>query len=73
MLDQLFVSPDAQGKSLGTRLLRLAMAEMPGGFRLRCAAANPAACAFYEAHELRRSRIEPHPVLGHPTVIYVWP
>ena len=35
VLDQLFVSPDAKGKGLGTRLLRLAVAEMPGGFRLR--------------------------------------
>jgi ribosomal protein S18 acetylase RimI-like enzyme len=73
VLDQLFVSPNAKGRGIGTALLKRAMTEMPNGFWLRTADANQAACAFYEARGMRRDRIEPHPRLGHMTVIYVWP
>jgi ribosomal protein S18 acetylase RimI-like enzyme len=73
VLDQLFVSPNAKGRGIGTALLKRAMTEMPDGFWLRTAAANQAACAFYQARGMRRDRIEPHPRLGHMTVIYVWP
>ena len=73
VLDQLFVSPSAKGRGIGTALLKRAMTEMPDGFWLRTADANRAACAFYEAQGLRRDRMEPHPRLGHMTAIYVWP
>jgi ribosomal protein S18 acetylase RimI-like enzyme len=73
VLDQLFISPEAKGCGIGTALLKLAMTEMPDGFRLRAAEANRAACKFYEARGLRRRGAEPHPAFGHMTVIYVWP
>ncbi len=73
VLDQLFVSPTAKGRGIGAALLHLAMADVPDGFWLRCAEANRVACLFYQAHGLRPERVEPHPVLGHPSVIYVWP
>jgi ribosomal protein S18 acetylase RimI-like enzyme len=73
VLDQLFISPSAKNRGIGTALLKRAMTEMPDGFWLRTADANRAACAFYEARGLRRDRMEPHPRLGHMTAIYVWP
>jgi ribosomal protein S18 acetylase RimI-like enzyme len=73
LLDQLFISPNAKGRGIGTALLKRAMTEMPAGFWLRAAVANRAARGFYESHGLRPTRIEPHPTLGHMTVIYVWP
>src|SRR5580658_3872656 len=73
VLDQLFISPGAKGKGIGSTLLKRAMKEMPNGFWLRTADANRAACAFYEARGLRRDRVEPHPRLSHMTAIYVWP
>lgn len=73
VLGQLFVSPIAKGRGSGAALLHLAMTDMPDGFWLRCAEANRVACLFYHAHGLRPERVEPHPVLGHPTVIYAWP
>lgn len=66
VLDQLFIRPSAKGREIGTALLKRAMTEMPDRFWLRTADANGAACAF-------RDRLEPHPRLGHMTVICVWP
>jgi ribosomal protein S18 acetylase RimI-like enzyme len=73
VLDQLFITPDAKGRGIGTRLLELARTEMSGGFRLRAAEANRHACAFYESRGLRHGRLEPHPTFGHMTVIFLWP
>jgi len=73
VLDQLFIAPSAQGKGLGAEMLRLAQDEMPGGFWLRAAQENVHACRFYEREGLRLDRLAPHPVYGHPTVVYVWP
>lgn len=70
VLDQLFVSPEAQGRGVGLHLLQLASKEMPNGFTLRTAADNDRARRFYEACGLTQERFEPHPVHGHLTVIY---
>jgi len=71
VLDQLFIAPDAQGKGIGSLLLGCARVAMPNGFWLRTAAANKSACRFYEARGLTINRVEPHPVHGHDTVIYL--
>ena len=71
VLDQLFLAPDAQGKGIGSMLLGLARVAMPNGFWLRTAAANKLARRFYEAKGLTIDRVEPHPVHGHDTVIYL--
>jgi len=71
VLDQLFIAPDVQGKGIGSMLLAFARVRMPNGFWLRTAAANTLACRFYEARGLTIDRVEPHPVHGHDTVIYL--
>jgi len=72
-LDQLFVSPEAQGTGIGQQLLDLAKARLPGGLWLRTSAENHRARRFYARNGLRPSDTQPHPTLGHKTVIYRWP
>jgi GNAT superfamily N-acetyltransferase len=72
-LDQIFIAPDAKGAGRGTRLLDFAKSRMPGGFWLRAAADNTVARRFYEKHGMTAGPLEPHPALGHLTVVYRWP
>jgi ribosomal protein S18 acetylase RimI-like enzyme len=71
-LDQLFIAPQRQRQGVGTFLLDFAKQKRPNGFWLRTGVENRGACAFYDAHGLTRARIEPHPRLGIPMVIYTW-
>ena len=70
-LDQLFIDPDAKRLGVGRKLFDLARAAMPEGFRLRTAADNKEARAFYEAVGMTLDRTEPHPRHGHETAIYI--
>jgi putative acetyltransferase len=72
-LDQLFIAPEAQGTGIGRVLLDLAKARLPNGLWLRTSADNHRARRFYERNGLRASEKQPHPSLGHQTVIYRWP
>jgi len=72
-LDQLFVSPEAQGRGIGRMLIDFAKRQLPDGFWLRTAANNRRACAFYEREGCRRGETGRHLTLGHQTVIYHWP
>ena len=72
-LDQLFIAPEAQGTGIGRRLLDLAKERLPNGLWLRTSANNHRARRFYERNGLRASETQPHPTLGHQTVIYRWP
>jgi putative acetyltransferase len=72
-LDQLFVSPEAQGLGIGRLLLDFAKERLPGGLWLRTAADNHRARRFYERNGLRPSETQTHPSLGHRTIIYRWP
>jgi len=72
-LDQLFVSPEAQGRGIGRLLLDLAKDRLPRGLWLRTAEDNHRACRFYERTGFRRSEQQTHPSLGHRTIIYRWP
>lgn len=47
-LDQLFVSPAAQGRGVGSALFEVAVREMPNGFWLSTQPGNHRARAFYE-------------------------
>lgn len=72
-LDQLFISPEAQGSGVGLALLDLAKRRMLAGFWLRTSVDNHRARRFYERNGMRRGETQPHPSLGHLTVIYRWP
>jgi ribosomal protein S18 acetylase RimI-like enzyme len=72
-LDQLFVAPKAQRQGVGKALIDHAKQLMPGGFWLRTAADNRAACRFYEKHGCKPGQTAIHPTLGHRTLIYRWP
>ncbi len=71
-LCQLFVLPAAQGRGVGTVLLRHAMTELGAGLWLSVMADNAAARRFYERHGLCESDHGIHPVTGQKTVIYGW-
>jgi GNAT superfamily N-acetyltransferase len=72
-LDQLFVSPEAQGRGIGRLLLDLGKERLPGGLWLRTAQDNHRACRFYQRNGLRPSEQQIHPSLGHRTIVYRWP
>ena len=72
-LDQLFISPEAQGSGVGRTLLDLAKLQLPAGFWLRTSVDNLRACRFYERNGMRWGETQPHPSLGHLTVIFHWP
>jgi len=72
VLDQLFVAPEAKGQGIGRDLLALAKAKMAGGFTLRTAVDNEAACRFYKRAGLTRSGTAVHPTLGHSIAIFRW-
>jgi GNAT superfamily N-acetyltransferase len=72
VLDQLFVLPSAQGRGIGGALLDHAKRTMPGGFRLRTAAANEKACRFYVRSGLALIEEGIHPRNGHAVRHYGW-
>jgi ribosomal protein S18 acetylase RimI-like enzyme len=72
VLDQLFIKPRAKGRGIERALLKIAMREMPGGFSLRTAADNGAACKFYERNGLSFSHTDTHPTVGYQIAIYCW-
>jgi ribosomal protein S18 acetylase RimI-like enzyme len=51
-LDQLYLAPGWTGRGIGSRLLDLAKARMPGGFELYTFQVNSRARRFYERHGL---------------------
>lgn len=69
-LCQLFVLPAAQGRGVGTSLLRHAMAELGGELWLSVMADNAGARRFYERHGLHAGESGIHPGTGQKTVIY---
>ena len=71
-LDQLFVAPEAQGRSIGKDLLDHAKAGSPEGLWLRTPTANHGACRFYEREGFAGGETVPHPKFGFACVIYRW-
>jgi GNAT superfamily N-acetyltransferase len=71
ILDQLFIAPDAQGRGIGSALLKQAMTKMPGGFTLRTAAINKAT-RFYDRAGLQRIKMMVHPGMGHRLMQFRW-
>lgn len=57
-LDQIFVSPSAQGQSIGAELMSIAKRRLPDGFWLKVDGANARARKFYEREGLTLTRTE---------------
>jgi GNAT superfamily N-acetyltransferase len=70
-LDQLFVSPEAHGRGVGSELFNVALRQMPNGFWLSTQPNNHRARAFYE----RRGMSVDHTDRGMSgeRVVYVFP
>jgi ribosomal protein S18 acetylase RimI-like enzyme len=60
-LDQLFVAPEYQGRSLGRKLLAFTRTQLPDEIHLRCARENEKAWRWYEREGFvfETERIEP--------------
>lgn len=73
-LDDLYVRPEHAGRGVGTALLDVVKAALPGGFGLWTYASNRPAGAFYAAHGLREvSRTPPERALpGEAEVEWEW-
>lgn len=72
VLDQLFVTPEAQRKGIGATLLDEAKRQLPDGFTLHTPVTNIAGQRFYKKHGLRALRDTAHPVNGAPIRYFEW-
>ena len=71
-LDQLFVSPEFQGRGLGAQLLDFARSLMPREIWLRTSTGNVKARAWYEREGFVRERVEDRPEWSLPRAYYRW-
>jgi len=74
-LDHLYVAPAAQGRGLGTALLRAAQAANPEGLRLHVFRRNAGARRFYHRHGFRLVTLRDgrENEEGEPDALYAWP
>ena len=71
-LDQLFVAPDHQGKSLGRKLLAISRAQMPDEIHLRCVRENEKAWRWYEREGFVFEQEQVEPMTGFVMKHYRW-
>jgi ribosomal protein S18 acetylase RimI-like enzyme len=71
-LDQLFVAPDHQGKSLGRKLLAFSRAQMPDEIHLRCVRENEKAWRWYEREGFVFEQEQVEPMTGFVMKHYRW-
>jgi len=71
-LDQLFVAPEYQGRSLGRRLLAFTREHLPDEICLRCVRENEKAWRWYEREGFVFEREEVNPITGFMMKIYRW-
>ena len=71
-LDQLFVAPEYQGKSLGRRLMAFTRDLMPDEIWLRCVRENEKAWRWYEREDFVYEREAISPMTGHVMKYYRW-
>jgi ribosomal protein S18 acetylase RimI-like enzyme len=71
-LDQLFVAPGYQGRSLGRRLLTFTRTHLPDEIWLRCVRENEKAWRWYEREGFVFEREAPEPAIGRMMKYYRW-
>jgi GNAT superfamily N-acetyltransferase len=71
-LDQLFVVPDYQGRSLGRRLLAFTRTQLPNEIWLRCVRDNDKAWRWYEREGFVFEREAPEPAIQRMMKYYRW-
>jgi GNAT superfamily N-acetyltransferase len=71
-LDQLFVAPPCQGRSLGRRLLAFARELLPDEIWLRCVRENEKAWRWYEREGFAFEREAVEPATGRMMKYYRW-
>ncbi len=71
-LDQLFVAPDCQGRSLGRKLLAFTRTQLPDEIYLRCAERNVKAWRWYEREGFLFEKQEIEPMNGLTMKYYRW-
>jgi GNAT superfamily N-acetyltransferase len=71
-LDQLFVSPEYQGQSLGRRLLAFTRQHLPDEITLRCVRENEKAWRWYEREGFVFEEETIEPMMGQIMKYYRW-
>jgi ribosomal protein S18 acetylase RimI-like enzyme len=71
-LDQLFVSPEFQGQSLGRRLLAFTRQHLPDEITLRCVRENEKEWRWYEREGFVFEKEAVEPVMGRVMKYYRW-
>lgn len=71
-LDQLFVAPEYQGRSLGRELLAFTRTQLPDEIWLRCARENEKAWRWYEREGFVFEKEEVEPMNGLMMKYYRW-
>ena len=71
-LDQLFVAPEYQGRSVGRRLLAFTRTQLPDEIWLRCVRENEKAWRWYEREGFVFEREAQEPAIGRMMKYYRW-
>jgi ribosomal protein S18 acetylase RimI-like enzyme len=71
-LDQLFVAPEYQGRSLGRKLLAFTRTHLPNEIRLRCVRENEKAWRWYEREGFLFEKEQIEPMTGYVMKYYRW-
>jgi ribosomal protein S18 acetylase RimI-like enzyme len=71
-LDQLFVAPEYQGRSLGRNLLEFARQHLPDEIELRCVRENEKAWRWYEREGFVFEKEAVEPMTGFVMKYYRW-
>jgi ribosomal protein S18 acetylase RimI-like enzyme len=71
-LDQLFVAPEYQGRSLGRRLLAFTRQQLPDEISLRCVRENEKAWRWYEREGFAFEKEAVEPMTGFVMKYYRW-
>lgn len=71
-LNQIFVDPIFQNKSIGTALINKAKTICPHGLRLTTLQSNTKACSFYVKHGFVAGNTSTNKINGQPNIEYIW-